>query len=428
MPDNDFCPDNVHDDLNDKAPNSSEHDEDPASVTQGTTLEGCLSNSESACGSTNATPRKRSIPCVIDYLKELNISSYAKTWVQYEQEVRTTGDKLFDFIISDLPFLHSPSTATRSKPYMTFLDDSGLKELCQHFKRMVKNGSYVLLFIHPRLFVKLSDHLEESGFIVMDKLCSAIKSQDSVQGFRLSIFPQNNSDFMLIARYQGSHPQSFNPDFSGEFNELQDGMKRRFSSISNVPGPKNKLCIQGTRSPVRTEEKNVEFVKELISLYCMENGSVYVPFAGAMEIIIACVHSGRSCVALERDERCYNLALERVKMVARNVYENMSNTPQRLRPTNKAANVQGIIDFNNSSSSEEDSSDESERSGIDSSSKADGGAVNNEVRSLVAGSAFHDSSSDESDEEKIPTISTYKLKLIPITEFKRGQRVTLVQT
>ena len=350
----------------------------------------------------------------LDVLNELQLSLYCKTWIQYENEVRTTGDRLFDLIISDLPFNHSPSANNPNRTYMTYMDDAALLEFSQHCKRMVKNGSYVVFFIHPRVFVRLSDALHKCGFMVMERPGSAIRSQEGLQGSRLSIFPQNNADFLLIAKYQGAHPQGFIPNFDGDFNELGQGTKRRFASLSNVPNPQNKLVVPGTRIQVRPEEKFIGLWKELILLYSMENAYVLVQYAGAMEAVLACMESNRACVALESAENCFQYAVDRCKLMATNIIETRSQQKKR-RICDQKINTSAINpQFERDVISSEESESESDINGSSSDSSSDSDD-----------SSDHSSSSQESTINH--RIDSTKPRLIQHNQIQRGMRVSLIK-
>lgn len=60
-------------------------------------------------------------------------------------------------------------------------------------------------------------------------------------------------------------------------------------------------------------EKPVEFIERFVRISCPEGGTVFDPFMGCGSTGIACVHNHRNFTGVEKDEKYFNFASERIK-------------------------------------------------------------------------------------------------------------------
>ena len=91
-----------------------------------------------------------------------------------------------------------------------------------------------------------------------------------------------------------------------------DGPDNRSGNlISNYEPPKRHLTRKdGTQ--VRTEEKSVELLMELLDRFSEELDVVFDPFAGTASLALAAVQLNRKFSGCEKDTMCHSLASTRL--------------------------------------------------------------------------------------------------------------------
>lgn len=127
--------------------------------------------------------------------------------------------------------------------------------------------------------------------------------------------PQNGCEFGLVARKKGVHPRGFLPRFSDPYRLIKCSHSRRFLIIDSVPPVRRKLKYPGTNRPVRIEEKNTMLLSEIMNTYCPGDGTVLDAYGGTLTTALACVATGRNCIAIEKSAECFNIAEKRLQQI-----------------------------------------------------------------------------------------------------------------
>ena len=245
-------------------------------------------------------------------LLENNISLYDMKWQDYAKSIFSEDEILFDLIITDPPY-NLPSNPSRSGTgYKDFISDEEMRAFTQFCNRALKTGSYIVLFTSFHLFPRWVSSFKESQFKVKSYPFVVMKDHNTIQQRQKIDFPQNCTEFILLAKSNGSHPTGFMPDFKHLYNNVCTSSNKAFAGVSNLPVTKFKLLNKPSNEPVRVEEKNVDFILELVSQFSPNNGSIMDPYAGTFTSAIAAFRSKRHSVCIEKDSHCFKLAKNRL--------------------------------------------------------------------------------------------------------------------
>lgn len=246
-------------------------------------------------------------------LQIMGIECHQMPWQEYDVRVRKSDDSQADMILTDPPYGLEPNASGAGQNYCDKLDDKEISSFCQFANRVLKPGGFVFIFSSVRYFQKWIYFLRETGFRAMSHVFSITKCPKRIQFHRLSSFPQNMTEYGIVARKGGSHPQQFEPDFSSPYHRISCPLPRRFASITNVPVTTNKLKYPGKKSIVRVEEKSTDLLVELLTTFCPDGGLVLDAYGGTLTTALACIETRRSCVSIEKDPECFRLAHERLR-------------------------------------------------------------------------------------------------------------------
>ena len=202
-----------------------------------------------------------------------------------------------------------------------------MTEFAQFCRRALKPGAYVFIFTSIQYFNDWATSFQKAGFTCSLYPFVILKNAEEMQAFRGRKLPQNSAEYGLVGYAPGNNSDSFTFDSSSPYHFIKTGEKRKFAAISGVPVPKCKLMKTGTRSPVLTEEKNVDLLSELMTTFCPENGLVGDMYGGTLTTAIAAIATMRKCVVVEADCARYRIAYERLKGIAIDVFtrKRMSN-------------------------------------------------------------------------------------------------------
>jgi len=256
-------------------------------------------------------------PSNVSALKKFGVSHYNMTWEQYDQSIYGSSDReqqdLFDFILTDPPYaLQGSNLSNTGRFYNDFIDEEAIARFCRFCRRSLKPGGYFLIFTSFALLSKWWDALKAAGLAVWNYPYLLVK--DSSQQVRNKSFlvPQNCAEPACMG-YLPPHDEKFGADLKTPYSLIPCSHTRKFAVLDKV-GRQRKLCVG--RSPVRVEEKNSAALAEILCTFCPPGGLVFDGFAGTMTTAIACIATGRKCVVVEKDPKCYKLALERLDRIA----------------------------------------------------------------------------------------------------------------
>ena len=107
----------------------------------------------------------------------------------------------------------------------------------------MKPGCYCLLFVPIDMFEEWYVTFSQCGFATMSKPYIVSYDDKTVlkRGTTQNNFPQNMSEFALVAKAPGSHPSGFLANFDTQNNLIQTNSSRRTSTIDSDPFVKHKL-------------------------------------------------------------------------------------------------------------------------------------------------------------------------------------------
>ena len=246
-------------------------------------------------------------------LQEKGVECHQMTWQEYDVRVRKSDDAKIDMILTDPPYGLEPNASGTGQNYNDKLDDKEMSAFCQFSHRVLKSGGFIFIFSSVRYLQKWISCLRDSGFKTMSHIYSITKCSKRIQFHRLSVFPQNITEYGIVARKGGTHPQQFEPDFISPYHRIPCPLPRRFAAITNVPVPSNKLKHPGKKTNVRVEEKNPDLLIELMTTFCPDGGSVLDAYGGTFSTALACMETGRSCLSVEKDAECFRHAHARLR-------------------------------------------------------------------------------------------------------------------
>ena len=258
-----------------------------------------------------------------DILLSVGVRAFPGRW----QEVRATN-ALFDemagsvnLILTDIPgnLSQGQSSGTRS-PY-DFIENDELEKLFQMSRSLLKPGAFLIIFHDVEDFGVIKSLLNAAKFLVCPHPTITAKDQETIQKTTSVIFQQCSYEcYTAATRDLGGLPRTFYPkldDKSYPYMFLKTSSKRKFNVVTGVPARARKLCRVGTKSPVRPSEKPLVLLRELIDMYCPQDGLVLDPYAGTFSTALACIDSSRRCFAVEADPDCTALAKKRLVVAAR---------------------------------------------------------------------------------------------------------------
>lgn len=191
-----------------------------------------------------------------------------------------------------------------------------VREFPNFVKRVLKPGGYCLLFIPIIMFQEWYESFANASFSVMPSLYTIYYDEKTVPKRTVNEFPQIMTDFVLIAKALGPHPEGFQPKFDTKFNLINCSSTRRRCVVNNVPFVKHKLMKKNSNSPFRTSEKPIGLLSEIIDLFTPFGGSEIDPFAGTLTTAISALRTNRHCVVVEKDLDCFEAALDRLFVIA----------------------------------------------------------------------------------------------------------------
>lgn len=178
-----------------------------------------------------------------------------------------------------------------------------------------------------------------------------------IQWSRRERSPQGASEIAVVSWAPGIHPKGFKTDFESKYILTPCTQKRKFSVIDNIPDTKNKLKLPGTKKPVLVEEKSTSLIPRVMPTFCTKDRRILDPYAGRMTTAISCMCSRCPCTVIEKDIRCYRLAVSRLEAIgARNL--DVLNSRQTRERTARGVVDLFLQEMQTEGGEDEDSSDE----------------------------------------------------------------------
>jgi site-specific DNA-methyltransferase (adenine-specific) len=202
--------------------------------------------------------------------------------------------------------------------------------------RLMKPGSSMFIFAGRRYAHKCISALEDTGFIFKDMI-SWQKESSFYRAQRVSAVFDRRNDSDNAERWSGWKLGNLRPIFEpilwfmkpykigttlvdniiayevGGFNEIL--WKKYTSSDSNI------ISIKSDKSDhnFHPTQKPILLLNALIELVTIKNQVVLDMFMGSGSTGVACIHTGRKFIGIEREEQYFNIAETRIKEAFNNL-------------------------------------------------------------------------------------------------------------
>ena len=269
-------------------------------------------------------PTKKAEPDPDQLLSSVGLRVFSGRWQDvraahsFFDEMAGTVDMVLTDILGDLPRGRSSPGA---KPSWDFIENDEIEKLIQMSRSMLKPGAYIVLFHGIDQLHVIKSLLEASKFAVAPYPVIVAKEQSSLQKTTAVLFPQHAYEIFTVAsKDPGGSQREFYPklnDATHPYTSLRTPSKRKFNVIADVPTRTRKLCRVGEKKLIRNTEKPVALLRELLDMYCPEDGLVLDPYAGTYTTGLACLDTSRRSVLMEADPQCADLAKKRLVLATK---------------------------------------------------------------------------------------------------------------
>ena len=237
---------------------------------------------------------------------KVGIAVYEMTWETYLDTIIQSQEQLqVDMILTDPPYCLPTSRTPTGEGYNDQIDEREMDMFSQFARRVIVPGGFWGLFTSYHLFVKLKRDFEDRNFVFSNAPFVLVKRTGMLQKSSSPRYPQNGYEFALVSRQRGDHPQGFQPRFSEQYRLIKYAHSRRFSIIDFIPPVRRKLKYPGTNRPIRTEEKSNLMIAEIMTTFCPEGGTVLEAYGGTLTTALACIATGRKCIATKKMADCF---------------------------------------------------------------------------------------------------------------------------
>lgn len=276
-------------------------------------------------------------------LKSLGVSTFNMDWQECQDTMVSSRESVtVEMVLADPPYSLPTSRVPTGVGYEDHIDEKEMELFCQFVRRVLIPGGYCILFTSFHLFAKWKTNFKEQDFIVLGYPMTIIKETALLQRSSSVMLPQNGSEFAIIARRAGSHPEGFVPRINTPYRLIKCSHSRKFAVVDNVPPIRRKLKYPRSNRPVRIEEKNTLLLSELLNTFCPAGGTVLDAYAGTLSTAIACIATGRKCIATEKDKICFDIALDRLEMIA-GLRKGMEVNSKWSQSANNAADASSVM-------------------------------------------------------------------------------------
>ena len=258
---------------------------------------------------------------------EILLSVGVRVWSGRWQDVRASiniFDEMtgkVDMVLTDIPYDLPRGRNSGSKGPFDFIENAEIEQFVQMSRSLLKPGAFIVIFHSFDQAHVIKPLLEAAKFIVPACPVVVAKDQDSIQKNTSNLFPQQSYEVYTVAtRDLRGLPRTFYPkldDKTNPYKFLKTKSKRKFNVVTDVPTKARKLCRSGQKRLVRSSEKPVALLREILETYCPEDGLVLDPYGGTFSTAIASIESCRRCFAVEADPECAELSKRRLVSTAK---------------------------------------------------------------------------------------------------------------
>ena len=219
---------------------------------------------------------------------------------------RNSEDEKFHLVLGD------PTQVQLNGTCKVTIDDRQADKYVTILKLLVREHGWVFFYTTPVDFAMWNKAFKANGFETLAYPWIMVRDMETIQ-VNTSPIPQNITELLIGARKTGNGKPVHQPDTTSNYQRSVSLRKRKFAIMDNCSEPRLKIRKPNTREPIRSNQRSAEPIAEFVETFCPADGFVLDAFAGTMETAKACYMTGRTCVALEANNVCYDLALETLK-------------------------------------------------------------------------------------------------------------------
>ena len=235
------------------------------------------------------------------HLIQSNVITHELCFEDFSREVWTDSSKRVDLVLSAIP---------------SDLSNETLLKVPSFCKSFLKTGSYVFLVVKEEQMLSLRDSFKHIGFKVCDHPFTILFDTKTMRKRKSHDFPQRHFDIALIAKTQGLHPEGFVPDFVSSAMSDDADHTSTYASFINVENCCSKLKEPKQNAALNLEERSVQLYSRVIRLLTPIDGSLLDPFGGPLSTCLACLQTGRGCIAMDEESNPFKYSIGRLRVFA----------------------------------------------------------------------------------------------------------------
>lgn len=231
--------------------------------------------------------------------------------------MRSIPDKSIDLIVCDPPF------ATTANEWDTLID---FKELWAQYERIIKDDRAIVLFGSGSFTYKLISSNEElyrykwiwyktkrGNFVNANN--RPMTAYEEIMVFSKAS-TANGSKNKMLYNPQGLIPkQTIRHDNGTRFGTMAgkrpSHQETTISEYTNYPC--DVLEFASESKPVHPTQKPIPLIEYLIRTYTNEGDTVLDNCSGSGSTMVACINTKRKGIGIEKDEKYFEIACERIK-------------------------------------------------------------------------------------------------------------------
>lgn len=229
--------------------------------------------------------------------------------------MKTLNSESIDCIITDPPYgVNFKNTSYNDKEDYVF---RFVFEWYKEFYRLLKNNSYLFMFVGVKTIYKWIEEGIKAGF----EYKNIIATRSFNNG---SVVAKNNFGFQFqpILLFSKGHGKDFNKvDFIPTSKEWLNDKRNKNPKPFTYAYPnwiKSEWCFSTAKNSLKNNhpnEKNVKLIKYFIKTSSDTNNLILDPFMGSGSTGVACLNTNRNFIGIELDENYFNIAKKRIEDV-----------------------------------------------------------------------------------------------------------------
>ena len=152
-----------------------------------------------------------------ELMQQLGITCFRMSWQTYNASHHTATDNMFDLIITEPPRGVATTKPKHRKGVDETISDTEMRSFAAFARRVVAPGGYVILFTPARYFTEWLKALRWNEFSCMEYPFVIMHDERGLQRNNRLLFPQNVSDFAVMACRPGQSATGFRPNLTADY-------------------------------------------------------------------------------------------------------------------------------------------------------------------------------------------------------------------